>query len=339
MPHDDQGDVQRPATLSRVAKEAAVSMSTVSKVLNGRSGVSDETRSRIEGLLSTHGYSRRIWWVSPTVEVVFSTVATQWAFEIIGGAERAARALGHSIVVTQSGDRHAPGPEWLEGVLRRRPAGIVLVFSDLPEESKRQLRVRNTPFVILDPLGDPSPEVPSVGAANYSGGLTATRHLIGLGHRRIGMVAGPVDMASSRARVAGYRSALEEAGIPVEEELIVWTDFHRSSGREGGDRLLAGPSRPTAIFATSDMAALGVYDSAREHGLEVPRDLSVIGFDDLTVAQMISPALTTIRQPLGEMAERAIRLVLRLRESNPHTDELRVDLATTLVVRDSTRAL
>ena len=334
-PSDDAGTDER-STLARVAREAGVSMSTVSKVLNGRVGVSDATRARIEQLLGERDYNPRPASVAPLIEVVFSTVSTQWAFEIIGGAERAARQSGYSIVITQSGDRHSPGPEWLEGVLRRRPSGIVLVFSDLPEESKRQLRTRNMPFVILDPLGDPAPDVPSVGAANYSGGLLATRHLIGLGHRVIGMVAGPEDMASSRARVAGYRSAMEEAGLPHDESLIAWTDFHRHSGLEGGSLLLNRAERPTAIFAASDMAALGVYDAARERGLSVPEDLSVIGFDDLSVAQMISPALTTIRQPLGEMAERAIRLLVRLRETSA-VDDLRVDLATSLVVRDSTR--
>src|SRR4051795_12569206 len=193
------------ATLSRVATEASVSMSTVSKVLNGRPGVAPETRTRVEELLQASGYNRRgAAQPNALVELVLNDLVSEWVIEILRGVERIARENGMSVVVTESGDRHSPGPEWIDGVLQRRPSGVVLVFSDLSPQHKLQLRSRNIPFVILDPAGDPAPDVPSVGSANWSGGLLATRHLLGLGHRRIAMISGPDDMMCSRARVSGF---------------------------------------------------------------------------------------------------------------------------------------
>jgi LacI family xylobiose transport system transcriptional regulator len=327
------------ATLARVAAEASVSMSTVSKVLNGRNGVSDATRSRVEVLLHSHGYNRRgVSQTAPLVELVFSELDTAWSIEIIRGVERVARENGMSVVLTESGDRHSPGPEWIEGVMQRRPSGVVLVFSDLSTEHKKKLRTRNIPFVVVDPAGDPAPDVPSIGSANWSGGVLATRHLIDMGHRDIAMITGPDDMMCSRARLSGYRSALEAAGIPIRPELIVGGQFHREDGVERGRELLSLPNPPTAIFAGSDLQALGVYEAARAKGLTIPGDLSVVGYDDLQIAEWVGPPLTTVRQPLTEMAEQATRLVLRMNDADP-PKSMRIDLATSLVVRSSTRSL
>jgi LacI family xylobiose transport system transcriptional regulator len=324
------------ATLSAVADEAGVSMSTVSKVLNGRRGVSVATRMRVEQLLQEKGYNRRgETQTAPLIELVFSALTTEWAIEIIRGVESAAREAGMSIVLTQSGDRRSPDPDWIDGALRRRPLGVILIFSNLSDEHKAQLRTRNIPFVVIDPAGDPAPDVPSIGSANWTGGVQATRHLIELGHRRIAVITGPDDMMCSRARVSGYRSALDAAGIPIDEDLIFPGGFQREDGITQGRRILSMPDRPTAVFAGNDMQALGVYEVAREMGISVPEDLSVVGYDDLKIAQWVGPPLTTVRQPLTEMAEQATRLVLRLREGD-QTDSLRTELATDLVVRGST---
>jgi LacI family xylobiose transport system transcriptional regulator len=318
-----------------VASEAGVSMSTVSKVLNGKSGVSDATRARVESLLQNHGYNRRGSGLSTLVEIVFSQLNSPWAIEIIRGVENVAREHGLSVVVTQSGDRHSPGPEWIEGVIRRSPLGIILVFSDLSTDNKEQLRTRNIPFVIIDPAGDPAPDVPSIGSANWSGGVLAARHLIDLGHKRIAVITGPGDMMSARARLSGFRSAMDAAGLPVDPELIVHGQFHREDGLRAGQELLVLADRPTGIIAGSDLQALGVYEAARALGLSIPRDLSVVGYDDLDLAKWVGPPLTTVRQPLTEMAEQATRLALRLREDD-RGEKVRVDLATDLVVREST---
>ena len=170
-------------TLQEIAQQAAVSLATVSKVLNGRTDVSAATRGRVEDLLSVHGYRRRGTPTSSSlVELVFHELESAWSMEIIKGVEDVARAAGYSVVLTESGSRHAPAADWIDGVLQRRPVGVVLVFSAIPDQYREVLKARSIPFVIIDPAGDPTPDVPSVGSANWSGGLMATRHLIELGH-------------------------------------------------------------------------------------------------------------------------------------------------------------
>ncbi len=315
-------------------------MSTVSKVLNGRPGVALETRGRVERLLQTHGYSRRTTdqGVAPLIEVVFNELQGGWTLELLRGVEKVARENGMSVIVTQSGDRHAPDPGWINEVVRRNPVGVVLVLSDLPAAQKHQLRSRNIPFVLVDPAGEPASDVPSIGSANWAGGLLAAQHLISLGHRDIGVIAGPQDIMCARARVSGFRAAMDAAGIRVREELIVPGNFHVDSGLEGGLQILSDAHRPTAVFATNDLQALGVYEAARTLGLDVPGDLSVIGFDDVDFSSWAGPPLTTIHNPLSDMAEEATRLVIRLHNTK-RFDNIRHDLATSLVVRKSTAPL
>ncbi|TBN55456.1 LacI family transcriptional regulator [Glaciihabitans arcticus] len=323
--------------LGELADEAGVSLSTVSKVLNGRTDVSAVTRARVEEILDRQGYQRRVGLPNrgSLIELVFPELETAWAMEIIRGVENIARQNGLSVVLTESGDRHSPSADWVVGVVRRRPVGVVLVFSDLAEEAKAQLRSRAIPFVIIDPAGDPAPDVPSVGSANWSGGLMATRHLIELGHTRIAAITGRDDMMCSFARVDGYRSAMNAAGIPVDERFVRFGNFQVDGGREIALELLSGPDRPTAIFAGSDLQALGVIEAARTLGIQIPSELSLVGYDDLQLAQWSSPALTTIHQPLTKMAEEAARLVVRMGEGELESIP-RMDLATRLVVREST---
>ncbi|UYN83189.1 MAG: LacI family DNA-binding transcriptional regulator [Microcella sp.] len=326
-------------TLADVAAEAGVSLATISKVLNGRPDVSPPTRARVEQLLAHHGYQRRNGATSTKaelLELVFHELDRIWSMELIDGVEKVAKDNGLSLVLTVTGDRHSPGSEWLDGVLRRRPAGVVLVFSDLPPDLRERLRSRAIPFVIVDPAGDPSPDVPSVGSANWSGGLAATRHLIELGHRRIAAITGPADMMCSLARLDGYRSAMNSAGLPVEAEWVRFGDFHVEGGRREAMQLLDRPDRPTAIFAGSDLQALGTLEAARALGLSVPHDLSIVGYDDIPLSRWVSPRLTTVHQPLRQMGVEAAKLVLAARTDDASASSPRIDLATSLVVRDST---
>jgi LacI family transcriptional regulator, xylobiose transport system transcriptional regulator len=323
-------------TLAQVAAEAGVALSTVSKVLNGRGDVSAGTRTRVEALLEAHGYRRRAPAPpeAPLIELVFHELESAWSMELIRGVEDVAAELGASVVLTRSGTRHAPAPAWVDGMLRRRPLGVVLVFSSIPAEYRAKLRSRAIPFVIVDPAGDPAPDVPSVGSANWSGGVAATQHLLDHGHRRIAIITGPPDMMCAQARLAGYRSVLGLAGIEPDPDLIRFGDFHVEGGHKRAAELLDGPRRPTAIFAGSDLQALGVLEAARMRGLRVPADLSVVGYDDIPVARWSSPALTTVHQPLFRMGQEAVRLVRRLRAGEATTT--RLDLGVHLVVRDST---
>ncbi|MFJ7770107.1 LacI family DNA-binding transcriptional regulator [Streptomyces sp. NPDC097107] len=329
-------EVGARVTLAEVAKEAKVSLPTVSKVLNGRSDVSNLTRARVERLLEVHGYRRRSSGPprSPLVELVFHELDSVWAMELVRGVENVAKANRATVVLTRSGTRHAPAPGWMEGVLRRRPLGVVLVFSSLPAEVRHRLGSRGIPFVIVDPAGDPDPDVPSVGSANWAGGLAATRHLTGHGHERVAIITGPEDMLCSLARLDGYRSAMTMAGLTVDPRLVRFGDFQVRGGFEHAMDLLSGPHRPTAVFAGSDLQALGVLEAARLRGLSVPEDLSVVGYDDVPLAQWSSPPLTTVHQPLRGMAEEATRMLFR--PDDPRGAAQRIELATRLVVRQTT---
>lgn len=325
-------------TLASVAEEAGVSLATISKVLNGRPDVAAATRERVETLLAARGYERRVGPVGSRgelLELVFHELEDVWSMEIIDGVESVAQQHGLSLVLTTSGTRHSPDPHWVEGAMRRRPVGIVLVFSDLAPRYRAQLAARSIPFAIIDPAGDPSPDVPSVGSANWSGGLQATRHLIELGHRRIAAITGPDDMMCSLARVDGYRSAMNAAGLSIDPAWIRYGDFHVDGGRARALELLALPDAPTAIFAGSDLQALGVYEAARSLGIRVPEELSIVGYDDIKVAEWVSPRLTTVHQPLGRMGAEAARIVIAMAKHPPSTTP-RLDLATHLVIREST---
>ncbi|MFD7721013.1 LacI family DNA-binding transcriptional regulator [Streptomyces sp. NPDC059814] len=327
------------ATLAEIARAAGVSAPTVSKVLNGRADVAPGTRTKVEELLLLHGYRRRRGSTtqSQLIDLVFHELDSAWAMEVVRGVENVAREEGLSLVLSESAGRLTPGQTWVDGVLARRPVGVILVLSDLTAAQRAQLTSRSIPYAVVDPAGDPGDDVPSVGTTNWQGGLAATRHLTALGHRRIGVISGPSRMMCSRARVDGYRAALETAGLPIDPALIREGEFQHEAGYTAGLDLLRQADRPTAVFAGNDLQALGVYEAARELGLRIPEDLSVVGFDDLPLTRWIGPPLTTVRQPLIEMAETAARLVVDLgRGRQPATT--RVDLATNLVVRSSTAA-
>lgn len=315
-------------------------MSAVSKVVNSRPGVSAETRARVEALLDRHGYTprgQRAAW-NPVLELVMSEIDAQWSVGIIRGAQVVAKEHGLSIVLTESGDRQAPADDWIGGVLRRRPYGVMLVLSGLSPHLQQQLRTRGIPFVLLDPSGEQPDDVPAVGTANFDGGLVATRHLIELGHTRIGVVGGPERVMSVRARMAGFHTAMESAGIRVDGALVRPGDYHFDSGRAGAEEMLSLPTPPTAVFALNDLEAFGVYAAVRARGLSIPQDLSVVGFDDVQGAQWSGPPLTTVRQPLARMAEEAARILVRLRNDQSVLSR-RIDFATSLIVRDSTSSI
>ncbi|MFE6968847.1 LacI family DNA-binding transcriptional regulator [Isoptericola sp. NPDC057653] len=329
-------------TIAEIARELGVSPPTVSKVLNGKADVAPATRARVEAALEKHRYRRRRAATPPVgaglVDLVFHRVGSAWSTEIIRGVEDAAAAAGLSVILTELGGEHRPPGAWLETTLSRPPLGVLLVAASLSAAQRRQLTTRSIPFVVIDTDGEPPPDVPTVGSDNWNGGLVATRHLLELGHRRIAAISGPGDMLCSRARLDGYRTALEEAGVAFDPALVRSGNFEVESGYRSGSELLDLPDRPTAVFAGSDMQAIGLLRGAQERGLSVPRDLSVVGYDDLPLATWTAPALTTVRQPLLEMASTATRTLLALARGEAPLVR-RVNLSTELVVRESTAPL
>jgi LacI family transcriptional regulator len=255
--------------------------------------------------------------------------------EIIHGVEAVTEAAGVDVVLSQLGGRHHPPQHWLDAVLVRRPLGVLFVVCSPTRGHQEQLRRQGIPFVVVDTDSATTASMPTVGSNNWNGGLLATRHLLELGHRRIAIISGPQDVLCSRARLAGFRAAHEEAGIEVDPDLVRYGTFRISGGYDHGIALLERADRPTAVFAGSDLQAMGVLRAARQLGIDVPRGLSVIGYDNLTFADWTDPALTTIDQPLQEMAGTATHMVLDLARGQSLRNS-RIDLVTELVVREST---
>jgi len=330
-----RGDPSRPVTISSIAESAGVSVPTVSKVINGRSGVAADTRARVESFISQYGYRRpEPAHRSDIMELVFRELESMWAVEIIRGVEQVARAHHVGVLLSEFGPQRPAARTWIDDALARRPACVVTV-AQLSEEQRGQLRARGIPFVVFDPTFELPSDVPFVGATNWSGGRSATRHLIELGHRRIAMISGPDRVLCCRARLDGYRSAMEGADLPIDPDLVVRTDLDREHGYAAARDLLGRTRRPSAIFAANDMQALGVYQAAREAGLRIPEDLSVVGFDDLPVVAWVDPPMTSVHQPLTQMAVVATELALSLGRGEKPA-QVGLEIATTLTVRDST---
>jgi LacI family transcriptional regulator len=328
----------RAATIATIAREVGVSVATVSKVLNGRADVAHETRARVEASLERHRYRRRARRsIEPTsqVHLVFHEFDSAWAMEIIRGVEAAVAAAGVELVLTQLGGRHRPQDTWLDLIVGRRPLGVLLVQCGLTDAQQEKLLRQRVPFVAVDTDSATPASTPTVGSNNWNGGLIAARHLLELGHRRIAVIAGPEDLLCSRARVAGFSSAHDEAGLAMDPGLVRHGNFYLDAGYEHGMELLQLPEPPTAVFAGSDAQAMGVLRAARQLGLRLPGDLSVVGYDNLPVAAWMEPALTTVHQPLHDMAGTATRMLLDL-AAGVEVPTRRIDLGTELVVREST---
>jgi LacI family transcriptional regulator len=325
-------------TIAMIAGEVGVSLATVSKVLNGRADVAPDTRARVEASLERHRYrrrSRRQPVGVDQIDLVFHELDSLWAMEIIRGVEAVTAASRIDVVLSQLGGQHRPPQEWLDGVLTRRPLGMLFVLCGPTQAQQQQLRRQRIPFVVVDTDSATSAWVPTVGCNNWNGGQLAACHLLELGHRRIAMISGPEDVLCSRARVAGFGFAHDESGVPVDPDLVRYGNFTVGAGYDYGMELLARADRPTAIFAGSDMQAMGVLRAARRLGLNVPQELSVIGYDNLPVAGWTDPALTTVNQPLRDMAGTAARMLLDVARG-VELSTSRVDLVTELVVREST---
>jgi len=313
-----------------------VSVPTVSKVLNGRSDVASVTRERVVEALNSLGYAHRAPAAAATrggvIDLLIGGIGTLWSVEILRGAEEAAARAGRSLVVTNAVGPGFAMSRWLEALVQHRSLGAVVVTSRATQRDFARLDGLEVPVVQLDPGGGAGGGHARIGATDWAGGRDAARHLVELGHRRIGFIGGPSDLTISRDRHEGYAAALRHAGIELDPELVRHGEFMPASGTELAHALLSLEEPPTALFAASDLSAMGVYHAAQARGLTVPGDLSVVGFDDTFVCEHLSPPLTTVRQPLAEMAAQAVREL----ERTSGGGRPRIELATTLVVRGST---
>lgn len=332
----------RRATLATVADVAGTSIPTVSKVLRGGTDVSSATRARVFDAVRSTGYQRKrrsgsaqFDTASPTlIDLVVNHVEGSWANRVLVGVEGEASAAGLDVAISLA----LEGREWQTRLLRRPSMGAIVALMD-PTSSKFQALVAaRVPVVLIDPVSESAEDIPSVGVANWDGGRLAAEHLISLGHRRFGIIAGERSHAYSRARVDGFRStmAAHHGDISVD---VAYGDWSRERARHACYELLGENHAITAIFACSDVMALGVYDALSDLNLRVPGDVSVVGFDDVPEAEWAQPHLTTIHQPIVKMGAVAVRMLLNLLRSpdTAHTfGNERLEMATTLVVRKST---
>lgn len=333
-------------TLAEIARLAGVSVPTASRVVNGRQNVAPDTRLRVEEVMRRAGYERRPrpdrTGLAPLIDVVVPGLGGGWSAEVLRGAELAAAEAGFGVVVTSNGtDRSAgdgtPGQakRTLDRLHAHGTAAALFARTELPPTRHLWLTVHRIPYVVVDPGTAPPPGVPTVTADNLGGGRRATEHLLDLGHRRIAVLAGHRRTPSSAARVDGYRQALRAAGLRHRPEFIRHARFDAALAERLTGELLALPEPPTALFACSDEMAAAAIRAATLRGLSVPGDLSVVGFDDLPEARRLLPQLTTVRQPIADMAADGIGLLARAMSGEPG-ESLRAEHPTHLVVRGST---
>ena len=326
----------RRVTIHDVAREAGVSVATVSKAVNGRYGIAVETSRRVMEAVDKLGYASSL--VASSMRsrrtgVIGVLVADFEPFsaEILKGVSIALRESELDLLA-YSGSRQRDSTGWERRSLSRLSGtlidGAIMVTPTVIKASS------DIPIVAIDPHAGPM-DLPTVESDNFGGALLATRHLIQLGHRRVGFVAGRPDLRSSRLREAGYRQALQEAGIPFRQDLVRVGLYLRDTAKESTASLLSQPDRPTAIFAANDLSAIAVIERAASLGLTVPDDLSVVGFDDVPEAARLSTPLTTIRQSMQQLGEEAVGMLLALMEGH-EPPEMHVRLPTALIRRATT---
>jgi LacI family transcriptional regulator len=333
--------VEQPMTIRQIADLAGVSIATVSRVLNGRDDVSNETREAVSRVIREQGYtanrSARGLSAGRTglVGVLVPLVYPAYFSAILAGAVEALSEQDLRVVLTPTGHQHDREVSLIDRLMHGLTDGALIVLPEESSEELERLLDQHYRFVVVDPLMPLDDRIPSVSAAHTSGAHQAMRHLLGLGHRRIAAITGPPGWVATEDRRAGYHGALAAAGVMPTPELEVESDFEISGGLEAAASLLDLPEPPTAIFAFNDNLAIGAIQAARARGLSVPNDVSIVGFDDVEGARIVTPALTTVRQPLAEMGRTAVSLLNRLLERQ-RFETLHVELATRLVVRDST---
>jgi LacI family transcriptional regulator len=328
-------------TIREIADLAGVSIATVSRVVNGHSDVSEETRELVSAIVREHGYAAnrsarglsagRTGFVGVLVPLVYPVYFSA----ILSGAAEALYDHELRLVLSPTHHEHEREVTLLDRLMHGMTDGALIV---LPEESTDELAAlmdSGYSFVVVDPLMPVDARIPSVSATHASGANQAMQHLLDLGHRRIGMITGPRGWVATEDRRRGYLAALASAGIVPDPALERSSNFEIAGGVEAAVDLLQLPDAPTAIFAFNDNLAIGVLQAARALGLRVPGDLSVVGFDDVEHATIVTPTLTTVRQPLAEMGRTAVSLLMRIL-AGQRVETLRIELGTRLVVREST---
>jgi LacI family transcriptional regulator len=327
-------------TMRDVAEHAGVSVTTVSHVVNNTRTVNPDTRSRVEEAMRVLGYQPNVvarslrMGKTHTIGIILPDSANPYFAEVVRGIEDTSFSHGYSVILCNSDNDLEKERLYTNVLLEKQVAGIIFVAAGLSGENIHHLQDRGIPLVLVD-RRVPDVEADYVLTDNQGGGRLATRHLIDRGHRAIACIAGPEGVKLSSDRIAGYRQALDDAGIAIQPQLILEGDFQYQSGYNAAQGLFGNQSAPTAIFACNDLMAIGVYRFAHEKGLRIPEQLSIVGFDDIRLAAYSQPPLTTIRQSKHTMGSSAAKLLLERMTQRDLAPRLEV-LETQLIIRQST---
>lgn len=328
--------MRQRVTITDVARAAGVSVATVSKVVNGRDGIAAGTATHVQDVVQRLGYesslvARSLRSHRTNVVGVLVAEFEPFSTEVLKGVGTALASSDYALLAYTGASRTA-APGWERRYLSRLSGtlidGAILVTPTVVGADA------TVPVVAVDPHTGRA-GLPTVDSDNLHGALLATRHLTGLGHRRIAFLGGRADLESSRLREAGFRQAMAEAGLPVDPALVASGDYRRDAALEPAAALLRLADPPTAVFAANDLSAMGVLDAARGLGLRVPEDLSVVGFDDVPESASAEPALTTVHQDIQLIGSRAVQLLLALLAGDPLPAQ-HDRLPTRLVARAST---
>jgi LacI family transcriptional regulator len=331
-------------TLKELAARAGVHPSTVSRVANGDPSlrIAPGTRDRIEALLKEteyrpNGIARSLKLRHTfVVGVIVPDVTNPFFASMYRGIEDAALPRGYSVVLCNTDGSPERERSQLQMLIERRVDGFVLASAYLNDANVRRLRAHNVPHVLANRYSDEREDA-FVGSDDHAGASLATRHLIELGHRRVGHLSGPRAVSTSVQRLRGYQDALAHGGLTFDAELVAESGYVEQGGLRAAETLLSLPPerRPSAVFAVNDLAALGIYGAARRLGLRIPQDVAVVGYNDIPNAGRLDPALTTIQVPVNEMGVVAGGMLIDQIESGELSSR-RVVFAPQLMVRGST---
>jgi LacI family transcriptional regulator len=338
---NSENSIQRASdvTIVDVANEAGVSYATVSRVVNNKDHVSPEKRERVLRAMARLGYTVNTQarslagGSSHVVGLLVNYLISDYVVKIMCGIDTALQAHQYDLVMYSAHTQYSKESTYVTKLTRHLAEGLLLVLPQQAQSYLDALRQRHFPHVLVDYLSD-GEQAPSVATTNFRGAYEATAYLLQLGHRRIGLITGDLETGCARQRLEGYKAALKDYHVLADSHLIYQGLFFQTQGYQGAHHLLALPDPPTAIFASNDQMAFGVMEAARERGLRLPEDLSVVGFDDILQASHVHPQLTTVRQPMEEMGHRAALLLLQY-IAHPDAEIERVELPTELVVRES----
>jgi LacI family transcriptional regulator len=328
-------------TVRDVAAQTGVSIATVSRVLNGQAHVAPHTRDLVQRAVDRLGAQAPARRTAPArvatgaVYLRCPYLLTDYFGLIVSSIAETLELHGRQLVLNAG---EAAQQASILPSLASRPgvSGAIMVLPPEPSEQLVALRRRGFPFVVVDPRTPMPRDIAAVSAAHFAGARNLTSHLVDLGHRRIGVIAGPHNWLASGARLAGHASAMADVGVLPDADLVRQdTEPTVHFGYRAAQGLLDLPQRPTALIGFNDKAAVGALAAATDRGLRIPEDLSIAGFDDIDLAQATRPMLTTVRQPLPEMGRIAVSLLIRLLEQQ-RLDALHIELATELVIRGST---